>query len=125
MIDREAAFSRAPVLAAPGSAAQFLGWGALTELQSGTVVVKEDFILLGEGILRLGEDPSQVFLGELVERGDDGEPADQFGDHAVPLEVFGGDLGHQLSRALELAPISRIVTSGRSRSSSGPARVCR
>ena len=60
--------------------------GALIESQSGTVVAEEDFVLPGEIVFGLGQNPSQVFLGELVERGDDGEPADQFGDDAVPLD---------------------------------------
>ena len=89
MIARSA---RAPVLRALARRAIF--GRAVTEFQFGIVVVEEDLVLPGEGVLGLGQDPRQVFLGELVERGDDGKAADQLRDHAVPLEVFGSDLGY-------------------------------
>ena len=53
--------------------------------------------LLGDRVLRLGEDLDQRFLVELLERGDHRQAADELGDQAELDQVLGLDVGQQLA----------------------------
>src|SRR6185295_14061625 len=69
---------------------------AVGELQRHTVEVEELPVLLHQRVLRLAEDAHQRTLVELLQRGDDGEPADELGDHPELEQVLGLDVLEQL-----------------------------
>src|SRR5215468_6917848 len=69
-------------------------------------------VLLGERVLRLGEDPDERVLVQLLERGDDRQPADEFGDQAVLDQILGLDVLQRLADGLRVvqAPHLRAET---------------
>ena len=56
-------------------------------------------VLLDQRVLRLGEDLHQRVLGQLAERRDHRQAADQFGDQAELDQVFGLDLAEDVGDA--------------------------
>ena len=49
-------------------------------------------VLADHGVARFGQDAHQVVLGERAQGGDDGQAADELGDHAELEQVLGLDL---------------------------------
>ena len=56
------------------------------------------FILLGEGVSRLGKDTDQRAFVEFVERGDDGQPSDKFRNQAVLQKIFWLNMRQQFTQ---------------------------
>src|SRR5678816_1015394 len=79
--------------AGPGLAADGLGGDGLQrpvgELQRHPVEVEQLPVLLHQRVLRLAEDAHQGALVQLLQRGDDRQPADELGDHPELEEVLG------------------------------------
>src|SRR4029077_7805103 len=59
--------------------------------------LEEPPVLLGEGVLRLGENRDQRPLIELIERRDDRKPADELRDQAVLDEILGLDVVEEVT----------------------------
>ena len=96
MIERR---PRAPVLRA--SALRAIAASADGRISSSTPSMREELlVLLDQRVLRLGEDLHQRVFGQLAQRGDDRQAADQFGDQAELDQVFGLDLAEDLGDAL-------------------------
>src|SRR5690606_35251325 len=70
---------------------------ALGEAQPDVLELEKLLVLLGERVARLGQDRDQRALVELVERRDDGQPADELGDHAELEQVLGLALAQHLA----------------------------
>src|SRR3954453_20031455 len=66
------------------------------ELQLDTVELEELLVLPDERVLRLGEDPDERLTVEVVHAGDDRQPADELGDHAVRQQVFRHDVAEDV-----------------------------
>ena len=64
--------------------------------------LEQALVLLGQGVLRLGQDLHQGLLVEVLEGGDDRQTADEFWDQAVLQQILGLDLGQQLAGRLVL-----------------------
>lgn len=62
---------------------------------------EESLVLTDEGVARFSEHTDKIMLREFAENGDDGETADEFGDHAVLDEVFGLDLAEDVIFGVE------------------------
>ncbi len=73
------------------------------ELERGIFELEHLRVLLHEGVLRLGEDADKVVLGQLVQRRDHRDAADELGDHAELVQVLGKHLRQQLSLGVLLA----------------------
>src|SRR5579872_774741 len=69
----------------------------VAELELGAFHLEEPPILLGEGVLGLGEDRDQRPLIELIERRDDRQAADELGDQAVLDQILGLDVVEQIA----------------------------
>src|SRR5262249_24606422 len=50
---------------------------------------EELLILLGERVLRLREDGDEIFLGQILERRDDRQAADELGDQTELRQILG------------------------------------
>src|ERR1700760_3517606 len=59
--------------------------------------LEQPLILLDQRVLRIGEDLLQRSLVQVLERGDDRQTADEFGDQAVLQEVFRFDVTENLA----------------------------
>ena len=83
--------------------------------------------LAGERVPRLGQDRDQVVAGELVDRGDDRQAADELGDQPVLHQVLGqhllealagvlvgvgGDLGAEADAVVADPPLDHLVELG-------------
>src|SRR5690606_13460284 len=69
-----------------------------SEDQRNVVHLEHPGVLLGEGVLRLGEDPHQGLVIEVFHGRHHGEAPDELGDESVLHEVLGEDLAQQLRR---------------------------
>src|SRR5690606_23477717 len=59
-------------------------------------------VLADQGVLRLGENPDQGVLVQVLDRGDDRQTPDELGDQAELDEILGEDLAQQLDGTLLL-----------------------
>ena len=72
---------------------------SLVKRQLHLLQLEELLVLLHQRVLRLGEDGDQVVLGEIVERGDHRQPADELRDHPELDQVLRLDVLQQLADA--------------------------
>ena len=70
--------------------------GVVGEFQADIVELELPLILLDQCVLRLGQDRDQRRLVELVQRADDRQAADEFGDQAVMDQILGLELVDRL-----------------------------
>ena len=94
----------APHGLAGGGPQRLLGEGELHLLE-----LEELLVLLHQRVPGLGEDGDEVVLGELGERGDDGDAPHELGDHPELHQVLRLDVGEQLAQrgllaCLDLGP---------------------
>src|SRR3954447_8581196 len=68
------------------------------ELELDVVELEQLLVLTDERVLRLGEDPDQRLAVEVVDAGDDRQPPDELGDHAVLQQVLRHDVAEHVSR---------------------------
>ena len=66
-------------------------------------------VLLGEGVLGLGEDAAKGIVVEGVEVGEQGEPADKLGDESEMLEVHGKDVAEHVVLVDFLTGVGAVV----------------
>src|SRR5260221_6088325 len=69
----------------------------LVELEMDVFHLEQPLILLDESVLRLGQYLDQRLLVEIVERRDDGEAADEFGDQAEFEQIFRFEIAQDLA----------------------------
>src|SRR5437773_6207599 len=74
------------------------------ELQADLLEVEVLLVLLDDRVLRLPQDADERRLVEVVERRDDGQPADELGDEPVLQEVLGLDHRQEVAHPAFLAP---------------------
>ena len=87
---------RAPVLRCIARCATALE-RLLAELQLGAFHVEEAAVLLGQRVLRLGQDRDQRDFVQLIERRDDRQAADELRDQTVLDQVLGLDVVEQVA----------------------------
>src|SRR5262245_16698566 len=75
------------------------GHRVVGELEADLLEIEVLLILLDDRVLRLLEDADQRRVVEVVQRGDDGEPADEFRDEAVAQQVLRLDHREQITHA--------------------------
>src|SRR5205807_2554741 len=76
----------------------------LGELQLDVVELEELLELLGQGVLRLHEDPDERLLVEAVDGADDRQPADELGDEPELEQVLRQHLGQDGAEVLLVGP---------------------
>src|SRR6478736_224653 len=76
--------------------------GLVLEDQFDAVELEHLLVLLHEGVLGRGEDLDQRGAVQVRDRGDDRQPADEFGDQAELQQVFGHDLAIGVRVVLDL-----------------------
>src|SRR5215813_3109071 len=69
------------------------------ELEADLLEVEVLLVLLDDRVLRFLEDADQRRIVEVVQGGDDRQPADELGDQAVAQQVLGLDHGEQVAHA--------------------------
>src|SRR5262245_9259081 len=75
------------------------GHRVVGELEPNLLEIEVLLVLLDDRVLRLFEDADERRVVEVVQRGDDGEPADELGDEAVAQQVLGLDHREQVADA--------------------------
>src|SRR5438552_12154099 len=75
------------------------------ELQADLLEVEVLLVLLDDRVLRLSENPDEGRLVEVVERRDDGQPADELGDEPVLQQILGLDHRQEVAHPALLAPL--------------------
>src|SRR4051794_20304733 len=83
--------------------------GVVGEVEVDVVVVEEALVLLGQRVLRLGQDLHEVVALQLVHRAQDRQAADELGDQPEVEEILGHDLAEQLG-ALRVALRGDLTT---------------
>src|SRR5437667_421303 len=79
--------------------------GVVRKLQADLLEVEVLLVLLDDRVLRLSENPDERRLVEVVERRDDGQPADELGDEPVLQKVLGLDHRQEVAHPAFLAPL--------------------
>jgi hypothetical protein len=73
---------------------------SVLELELDAVELEEPLVLLGERVLRPGEDVDQRVAVERLHRRDDRQPADELGNQPVADQVLGQHVAQQLGEVL-------------------------
>src|SRR5262249_34302552 len=71
----------------------------LRQRETDALHLEQPLILLYQRVLGLGEDELERGLVEIIERGHDREPSDEFGDQAVLQQILRRDLAEDLAGA--------------------------
>ena len=75
----------------------------LAELERRVFELEELLVLLDQSILRFDENADKVFLGQRLQRRDDGNASDKLGNHSELVQVLGQHLLKQSSLVRLLA----------------------